>query len=261
MKNDEFIAKITGNPPLKKRQQENLSNLLQISDKFLREAGIWQKESEKINEETVVLESGHQPNFLPYPGVWKKAFLLDRLKKQLRAQGYAPIAIFGFADQNLSTASLLTSNHIPAFKKGGNDKIGFGISEKDRWRCFVEIPKPDVDDWQVEIEKIASHYTSSAKRARLDIKETQRRLDTIFEMLWQSYERARNFADINAFFFARVSADILDLDVRFFRYSDIHRNGLFADEIRRILEHRKTYVRIYNSTIVEKKLNISPVPN
>ncbi|MDG6251438.1 hypothetical protein, partial [Methanocalculus sp.] len=261
MKSDEFISRIVGNRYLEGRQQENVTNLLCLSGDFCRDAGVLQRNAEHISEETIVLESGHQPNFLPYPGVWKKAFLLDRITKYMIEQGHAAVAFFGFADQNLSTASLLTANHIPAFKKGGNEKIGFGIREKDRWRCFNEVPKPDIDEWQAEMGKIAGHYLSSAKQARVDLIETERRIDTIFEMLWQSYERACNFSDANAFFFAKISAEIFDLDVRFFRYSDLQRKGIFADEIGMLLEHREAYFKYYNAVITEKSLNISPIRN
>ncbi|MGA7628711.1 MAG: hypothetical protein WCA60_09480, partial [Methanoregula sp.] len=56
--------------------------------------------SEKITSDTVILESGHQPNFLPHCGTWKKAFLLDRIYRKLQEKGIPAIAFFGLADQN-----------------------------------------------------------------------------------------------------------------------------------------------------------------
>ncbi|KUG18929.1 hypothetical protein ASZ90_011375 [hydrocarbon metagenome] len=256
---DEFVSRIAGRRRLNPRQQGNLNRILAISDRFSRDAGIPQSEPEQIGADTIVLESGHQPNFLPFPGVWRKAFLLDRIRKRLQERGHDTIAVFGFADQNQSTASLLAANQIPAFKKGGRERIGFAIREKDRWRRFDAIPKPDPEDWQAEISKIEAHYIEHAQRARLDPAATKARLGAILEVLRQSHERAENFPDANAFFFARISAEAFGLDVRFFRYSDLQQAGIFAEETNELRSHREGYVRHYNAAIAERSLNIPPV--
>ncbi len=89
---------------LDENQQKNVEAIQRISRKFHADAGMQPGPEVQVSEQLLVLESGHQPNFLPYPGVWKKVFLLNRIKEDLNNQGFDAIAVFGFLDQNLSTA-------------------------------------------------------------------------------------------------------------------------------------------------------------
>ncbi len=260
MKIDNFISNLA-NQVLNSKQLGNLAKLIQISKIFGEDAKIRFKDC-YITDKLIVLESGHQPNFLPYPGVWKKVFLLDFIKDKLIENGENAIALFGFGDQNLSTASLLYKNQIPALNKNGSEKIGFKIEGKDRWKCFNSIEKPSIENWQREISKVEQLYWESARRLNIDFNVTKKRIDEILELMWKSYELAGNFADMNAYFFSKLCIEILGLDVLFFRYSDVQKEKIFLDEWRKVILNLKAYNNIYNDVIFEKKLDIPQVqPN
>jgi len=108
---------ISGHIPTEE-QMENLRKIKKISDKFHKDADIsvvdYCIDFNNISEGIMIFESGHQPNYFPYPGTWKKAFLLDFFHKKIENS----IALFGFADYNLCTAPILYSN------KNGNITIG-----------------------------------------------------------------------------------------------------------------------------------------
>ncbi len=117
MQLDKFINSLPCRE-LNEKQIFNVEKIKNLSPTFHKDAGIPFPEKE-IDSRSIVLESGHQPNYLPYPGTYKKAFLLDFLRKKTDNS----IALFGFADYNLCTAPILYSNKIPALTKDGCVKV------------------------------------------------------------------------------------------------------------------------------------------
>ncbi|NJD78022.1 MAG: WbqC family protein [Candidatus Methanoperedens sp.] len=227
---------------LKESQLLNLEKLLAVSGEFSNEAGI-ELLHHSIDKKTVVLESGHQPNFIPHAGLWKKMFLLDKLKKSYEYKGIKAVALFGFADYNLCTSKLLTFNKIPAYNKLGYEKFGFKIAEKDVWKRFDYLNKPDKNEWEKIIEKIASHYKRSPA-----LPDAEVRLSELNRILDDCYLKARNLSDMNAFFISKISGK-LALDINFFRYSDIQRKGIFIDQWDNIVLNLEKYNYIYNNSI------------
>ncbi|MEA3255820.1 MAG: hypothetical protein U9Q22_08310, partial [Candidatus Altiarchaeota archaeon] len=78
----DFLTHLQGHV-LNRRQLENISRVMELSAKFHREAGIPLPEFSEVNPESLILESGHQPNFLPHSGTFKKLFLLGFFRKKL----------------------------------------------------------------------------------------------------------------------------------------------------------------------------------
>ena len=70
-----FIADLRNYHALTPEQQKNASALLEVSEKFHKKALITGDDIRVESDRTIILESGHQPNFLPHAGTWKKAFL------------------------------------------------------------------------------------------------------------------------------------------------------------------------------------------
>jgi len=244
---------------LRKNQQKNIEHLKSISKKFHDEADLRQCQNSPVSEKLLVLESGHQPNFLPYPGVWKKAFLLHQIKEYLNATGYDAIAIFGFADQNLSTAKLLYENKIPAVNKQGSKKFGIKIPVTEKWKCFNAISKPTKDIWERELDDLKCYYLQYLPRSDTDALPFLNNIDILTEILNTCYSRAANRADLNAFIFARLCQELFNLSVYFFRYSDIQRNKLFLDEGKKILDSLPAFTSVYNDTINKKQLNLPQI--
>ena len=255
-----FLAgKLRSDSPLSIHQQKNVDALLRISDTFHAEAGIRPCRKIPISEKLLVIESGHQPNFLPYPGVWKKVFLLHRIKEHLTGTGCNIVAVFGFADQNLSTAKLLYENKVPALNKQGYKKFGFRIPETEKWKRFNTLQKPEKDVWERELSDFRNHYLQYLPKKEADSQSVLNTIDTLTGILERCYARSATMADLNAFIFARICQELFDLSVFFFRYSDVQQDSLFVDEWKKILGSLPEYNRIYNFTIREKKLNLPPV--
>lgn len=231
---------------LKTNQLSNLEAVYEIVKDFSNEAGI-DCPTPSLNKDITVLESGHQPNFLPHAGIWKKLFLLEFLTRHSTGKA---IALFGFADYNLCTSRLLAQNKLPAFNKLGYEKIGFRISGKDVWKRFDHLEKPKKEEWENEMKKIQSHYTKYPVSSDMELN-----LAELMEILEECYGLAKNFPDMNAFFIARVS-ELLNLNIGFFRYSDLQRKRIFLEEWEYIIFRLEEYNTQYNNAIQQHGLDI-----
>lgn len=239
---------IPANHTLRVNQQRNVSYLLDISQSFARDAQYESTTPPSVQDDVLVLESGHQPNYFPYSGVWKKVFLLDQFREMLDKKGMCGIAFFGFADQNVTTAPYLYKNQIPALNKTGMQKIGFTVKGSDKWKRFDTLTKPLPEEWEKEMRAM--------KKLSLAVRSES---SAIMEIMEESYERADSFSDLNTYIFSRISKEILGCDIHFFRYSDVHRNQLFSDECKQILEMIDCYSSVYNEVIREEKIPSRPV--
>jgi len=215
------------------KKYDNLRELIRCAKSFHKHAKI-----DFYNfEGEIVVESGHQPNFLPYAGTFKKAFLQDFL-----ASFGGIIPLFGIYDYNQATAKWLYQNRVPDINKNGFKKIGFKISKKDMWRRFDSLPKPSKERWEEEIEKIKKHYGGKSEDPNL-----------IEEELWISFELGENFADVNAILFARLCQH-LGIKVNFFKYSDVQKRKIFFEEWKEISENIERFNSLYNSIISKRNL-------
>jgi len=231
----EFIADLRNYHTLSLQQQENSSRLIDISKKFHNKAKIQINNIPVESDRTIILESGHQPNFLPYSGIWKKAFCLNRIQNTLNYSGNTSVAFFGLADQNISTARILSKNQIPSVNKEGLIKIGFKVKDSDKFKSFCRLEKPAYDVWQNEINTIEQHYLTLSKKIKPEGIFSKKQWDQCREIFSDCYEHADNFAELNAMIFARICNDILGIHVCFFLYSDMHQEKFFIEESTRIL--------------------------
>lgn len=237
---------------LSKKQQKNIKNVLELSKRFHEKAHIISGK-QYCTEESIILESGHQPNFLPYLGIFRKAYLLNYIvKKNEKTEEVIPL--FGFADQNLSTAPLLYSNHVVSNNKEGFLKIGFKIQNQDKYRCFNCIPKPSEEKWEKEINSIVNVFKNNL--SNYTIKE---QLSFLIEILHKSYEYSNNFAELNAICFSKICSDFFNLKLNFLLYSDVQRSKIFLDEWKFIFKNLDAYNDVYNTTITKKNLPITPL--
>lgn len=166
------------------RQTVNLKKVLDLSAGFHADAGLKSPYNLKVSKETLVIESGHQPNFLPHTGTWKNIFILDRLAKEAVKQGGETVALFGFADVNLSNPALLYRNRIPALTKDGCVGIGFRLKGLDRHKAFHMIRKPSAEEWTREIKNLRKLYPKAS--------------ESLFNIMDESYRLADNFPDMNS---------------------------------------------------------------
>ena len=71
------------------------------------------------------------------------------------------------------------------------------------------------------------------------------------EILGKSYDLAENFAELNAFIFAKICDEIFDIHPMFFFYSDMQKKKLFVDESQKILQNVSMFNQMYNRVIKE----------
>jgi hypothetical protein len=240
-------------------QQQNVRDLLRISEHFSRKAGLPIRQVRNVSSHSIILESGHQPNFLPYAGTWKKAFLLNHIHDYLVRNDRDTIAFFGLADQNISTARLLSKNQIPDLNKNGFLKIGFRIRNEDKLRSFNRIGKPVPEEFAKEIDRINKHYQKIREKTKFTDNIIEKEWDDLHELFWECYDRAENFADLNAILFARICHELNIVNVSFFLYSDMHHANLFLEESRNILRNAGRFNQIYNREISSRHLDIPRV--
>jgi hypothetical protein len=200
-----------------------------------------------ISSDTAVIESGHQPNFLPYPGIFRKAALTEALVNLAESRGSPVIGLFGLADQNLSTAPRLTSSRIPAVNRDGFERLGFKVAEKDRWNQFCRVEKPPADVWEKKIAWIRDFYLKSLQDLHRNDRVISERIDRIIDLAMDEYGKADNFADLNAALFAAVCRHCFKLNrIFFFRYSDVQENSVFLAQAQQIARARDAYVATHN---------------
>lgn len=227
MKWSDFLKMIKRN-----KNADNIESVVRCAEKFHRHAGI---EMPEIDGD-VVVETGHQPNFLPHSGTFKKAFMANFLKSI-----DSVIPLFGIYDYNPATARLLYQNRVPDINKNGFKKIGFKLDKKDALRRFDQVEKPSRERWMQEIEKINEIYSSAG-------------IDWIIDEMEKSYKLGKSFADVNAILFARI-CNYLDINkVIFFKYSDLQKRGVFLNEWMEISKDVRKFNRIYNAVVTEKKI-------
>ena len=256
MRISSLIGKSAKGSEKNNRNEINISAMIRIADRFAADAGLKKIRPPEPSNDMMVIETGHQPNFLPHTGIWKKAFLLHTLCKELEKSERNVTGFFGFADQNLMTADLLYNTRIPSLNKNGFTKIGFKQNSHDINRVFNEIKKPNHDIWEQKLEAIRAHYRNSEKQGGFPAGVISENCEDYLEMLWNAYDRADVFADVNAFFFSHICKDTLGMQLHFFRYSDIQNENIFLNEWKRILENIGEYNAVYNAMIQAEHLNL-----
>jgi hypothetical protein len=254
-----FFSDLQNYHILSPQQQKNASRLIDVSKKFQKKAKIKIDDIKVESEQIIILESGHQPNFLSHAGTWKKAFCLHWIHNKLKCDGNQSVAFFGFADQNISTARLLSKNQIPALNRDGIIKIGFKIKDSDKFKSFCSVHKPSLENWQNEINKINQHYCDIAKKSKSAGLDAHKQWDQVLEILWTSYETANNFAELNGYIYAKICNEIFGLDLSFFLYSDMHHDNFFINESMIILRNLHQFNKKYNQVIDQKGLHIPHV--
>ncbi|WP_202320056.1 hypothetical protein [Archaeoglobus neptunius] len=223
------ILRIIGRNKIK--DSENMDPVVRCAKKFHRHARI---EMPEIDGDAVV-ETGHQPNFLPHPGTFKKAFLASFLESV-----GGVISLFGIYDYNPATAKLLYQNRVPDISKNGFRKIGFKLSKKDTLKRFDQLEKPPKEEWRREIAKIEEIYDN---------------VDWIAGEMEKSYRLGKNFADVNAILFARICHHLGFDNVLYFKYSDLQKNGVFLNEWLEISGDVSEYNQIYNAAVIKKRIS------
>ncbi len=214
----------------------NIKLIEKISGNFHREARI-KPVKPKINDDALVIETGHQPLFLPFSGIWRKAYLADHLRRLADGRRDSVISVFGFMDHDTSSSKLLYQNKVPKMNKAGHRNIGLKRPENsDIWKRFNAMEKPEPDVWEKVIDELLEIYSDN------------KNVYPIAEELWKSYELSENLADVNAIFFARI-CHAMGIETMFFRCSDVQNEMIFLEVWETICRNLDRFVESHNKAI------------
>jgi hypothetical protein len=221
MKLSELAAKVSEVSHEKtERQKTNLNGIGEIATEFHRKSGSLTKNVErKINllkdsPNCVIVEVAHQPNFLPYYGVWKKAVFAHCLANILDEKGIPAVALFGFVDQDTTMSPFLSRNKIPYYSKEGYRNIGFKIKgENEWWRMWCVQALPPTDQIERQINFMITTYINHG------LDKDDEDLIRLEKLLRECYLNGCTFAEANAKFFSEICNNVFNVDVVFFKYS------------------------------------------
>lgn len=240
------------------KQYANLKKIGEIAGNFHEKNGTYtegvksQIDLLKEGKIQVLIEVAHQPNFLPYSGVWKKAVFADFIAKKLNENNTPSVAVFGLVDEDQSSKQYLYQNRIPFYSKNGYKNIGFSV--KNKHLLWNKQPLPGKEKIIEHFDEIFSLYASSG----LDLNNPD---SSMFkEILYDSYINSQTFSEANSKFLTKFCNNVWNLNILFFQYSEIQNEGILEDEFEKVLAKRNEYIKIYNDVINTNKLKISNVP-
>ncbi|MFX1520082.1 MAG: hypothetical protein ACFFCD_09205 [Promethearchaeota archaeon] len=209
-----------------------------------------------VEENTIILETAHQPNFLPYSGLFKKTILLEHIARALEKKGRSVVCLFSIVDTDFADDEWFASNRIPHLSKKGYLKLGIKIAKKNRKRCMYAIHKPSQENWKNIVQNISTHYYECLKELKKELSKQNildfEQIESSFQQKWyellnimeESYQKADKFADMNAIFLSKVINDLMACSTIFYKYSD----GLnaFENSFSRLVACNSDYVKLYN---------------
>lgn len=262
---DKLVSQIINFSEKNPRTVKNINTCKELSrliEKFHRKTKTLQNSHQELikkftEENTIVLETAHQPNFLPYSGIFKKTVLLEHITRVLEKKGLSVVSIFSIVDTDFADDEWFAHNRFPHLSKKGYLKVGIKIAKRNRKKCMYAIQKPSQEIWESIIGKIYTNYNECLKELKgnfskqniLDFEQNleislQKKWDDLLNILEESYQKADNFADINAIFLSKVINDLMNCSTLFFKYSD----GLnaFGHLFSRLLSCNTDYIQLYN---------------
>ena len=203
----------------------------------------------RTDYEGIILMSAHQPNFLPYSGVVRKAVLVHAVAEQLRNELDCPITeLFCFADQDFAEERWFKEAQLPSVKsRNGTLSLRLQIAETYNNKIMCSVPKPDdseVDKIKKEIQRWTTESRESivkhCKYLGLQIPDFDLHTQDVFDVIDHAKERSTNAADFNAFFFAYL-IERCGFETAFARFSQCQQ--VFENEMVFMLEHFDQYAR------------------
>ena len=198
----------------------------------------------------IVVMTAHQPNFLPYSGVVRKAVLMHAVAENLRERLNCPVAeLFCFADQDFADERWFREAQLPSVRnKDGTLSLHLSVADIYNNKILRAVPKPEND----EIEKIKNEIQRWVSESKESILKSSKRLGlytpdvcfetrSVFELIDRAGERSTNAADFNAFFLAYL-IEQSGYKTAFARFSECQQ--VFRDEIAFMLENVDQYATL-----------------
>jgi hypothetical protein len=228
-------------------------------------------ESEK---ECIFLFSSHQPNFMPYSGVVRKLTLMEAVRVRLETVCSTPvISLLSISDKALPdrwvknaqlpdirmSEGYVNISNPEIQKKHHNRLTGYG---KYTTR-ISSIPKPSpevLSTWKDTIKSwIDGTLTLTKKLAHKNGFEIpMEQINVLFEntreimqIIDESYEQARNYADLNAFLLSKIVNRSFGYSTILVRYSELME--ILKDEISLLSCNYERYFEALKEAFVKTK--------
>ncbi len=198
----------------------------------------------------ILLMTAHQPNFLPYSGVVRKAVLIHAVAEHLRESLNCPVAeLFCFADQDFADERWFREAQLPSVRnKNGTLSLHLSIAETYSNKILRAVPKPEnneIEKIKNEIQRWAIESRDSiiknSKYLRLEAPDVHLDTRSVFELIDRASERSTNAADFNAFFLAYFIEEC-GYNTAFARFSECQQ--VFRDEIAFMLANFDQYATL-----------------
>jgi len=173
----------------------------------------------------VLLMTAHQPNLFAYGGVLRKATLLQVLAKSLTKRLAAPVvSFFGFADQDFADDKWVKYAELPDIeRRNGTLELRIRLPEKIMLNKIPRPPAIILTNWKQEIRDWIHREVKSISELacmRLDEHDYLEKLEQLWTIVTNSYDKARNYADFNAFTLSQSINSVWEYDTLFCRFSE-----------------------------------------
>jgi len=245
-----------------KNTLSNRKKISGVSRSFHKKADTFSSNvSEALNalqeEDTILIESAHQPNLFPYSGMMIKPVLVHIAAEFLREKGFNVVEIFGSLDRNDLKDGWTRRTALPDVdSKEGILTIRKTIPSKKN--LFISVSKPDVKELNQWKDNLVLWVKRNRKRINaisrqlfdrdvIDPKREQFFFSQIKEAytLWEDIsDTADNYGTFNSFFLSKLFNEQWGYPALFVPYSSsIH---IFEKEIMTIMRDSDRYVGSYN---------------
>ena len=269
---------------ISEKSLENRRIFADKAEKFHREADTLTNpvkesiESLKREKECIFLFSAHQPNLMPYSGVVRKLTLMEAVKTRLETLYSIPvISLFSISDETLPdrwvknaqlpdirmSEGCLNISNPEILKKHHHRLTGYG-----KYAIRISfIPKPSTEVASTWKNAIRSWIDSTLKMTKKlasknGYKISIEQINALFknareitQIINESYERAKNYADLNAFLLSKIINQSFGYSTLFVRYSESKQ--ILKDEILLLSRDYERYFEALKESFIRTR-NLVP---
>jgi hypothetical protein len=179
----------------------------------------------------LLLMTAHQPNLFAYGGVLRKATLNHILEEKLSEVLDVPVvSFFGLADQDFTDDRWVRSALVPDIeRRNGVLELRVTLPEKTMLNRTPRPARVVLDRWQEDLHDWIHRKTKAVTALSKDMgvqldhiptSKYSENLKQFWTIVMEAYDRARKYADFNAFVISRVINDTCGYDTLFFRFSE-----------------------------------------
>ena len=198
----------------------------------------------------LVVEIAHQPTLFPYVGFFQKIMLGKAIAEAMRKKTKAPVVlVFGFLDTDFVQGKWFRKTFLP-FSRGKNGELALEapVSKKDRHRQACSVPAPSSETIGAWKQALATWLSSNESDLNKKGERVTKEENAIYESrlaeigkIMDECASAKNLAEFNAFFIAKVAERMGCKDMLFYEYGGTR--AAFRDDYEFLLDRHADYVK------------------